>query len=105
MNTTMKLGVAGALALGAIAAHASIAQPSSGAGDAILFANVVNAAGTAVVASYAGATGVSINTLAAGLSGSNSVLVGDANLAKLFAADAAGDTIQFSVQGGQYANG
>jgi hypothetical protein len=104
MNTTIKLGVASALAFGAIAAHASIAEPSNGASDAILFAEVLNASGTAAVASYAGDTGVSVSTLVAGLAAGSSqtVLGSDANLAKLFAADAAGDTLQWSVQGGQY---
>jgi hypothetical protein len=106
MNTTIKLGVAGALALGAIAAHASIAEPSSGASDAILFAEVLNSNLTGVVASYAGDTGVSINTLVAGLSGSSTtVLQGDANLAKLFNADASGDVIEWAVEGGQYLGG
>jgi hypothetical protein len=103
MNTTIKLGVAGALAFGAIAAHASIAVPSSGSSDAILFAEVLNAAGTGVVASYAGDTGVSINALVTGsLSGQTTVLGSDSNLAKLFSADAAGDSLVWSVQGGQY---
>jgi len=98
----MKFGAAGALALAGVAAHASIALPQSGSSDAILFAEVVNAAGTAAVASYAGDTGISISTLEAG--GYNgTVLGGDANLAKLFAADtAAGDTIDFAVLGAQY---
>lgn len=102
MNTTIKLGVAGALAFGAIAAHASIASPASGSSDAILFAEVINAAGTGVVASYAGDTGVSVSSLAAGLSGSSTVLGSDANLAKLFAADASGDSLVWAVEGGQY---
>jgi hypothetical protein len=101
MNTTIKLSVAGALAFGAVAAHASIALPSSGASDAILFAEVVNATGSAV-ASYAGDTGVSVSTLIAGLSSSTVVLGSDANLAKLFAANGAGDTIEWAVEGGQY---
>ena len=104
MNTTIKLSVAGALAFGAVAAHASIALPSSGASDAILFAEVVNATGSAV-ASYAGDTGVSVSSLIAGLSGSTTVLGSDANLAKLFAANGAGDTIEWAVQGGQYSLG
>ena len=95
MNTTIKLSVAGALAFGAVAAHASIALPSSGASDAILFAEVVNATGSAV-ASYAGDTGVSVSTLIAGLSSSTVVLGSDANLAKLFAANGAGDTIEWA---------
>jgi hypothetical protein len=102
MNPVLKAGAAGALALAGVAAHASIAQPSSGSSDAILFAEVVNAAGTQAVASYAGDTGVSINTLAAG-GYSGTVLGSDSNLAKLFSADtAAGDTIEFAVLGGQY---
>ncbi|MGO9513683.1 MAG: hypothetical protein ACLP2F_08585 [Steroidobacteraceae bacterium] len=102
MNKLISAGAAGALTLGAVAAHASIAAPNSGSSDAILFAEVVNAAGTAAVASYAGDTGISINNVLAGLSGSTTVLGSDANLAKLFAADAAGDTIEFAVLGGQY---
>jgi hypothetical protein len=98
----MKFGAASALALAGVAAHASISQPATGSSDAILFAEVVNAAGTAAVASYAGDTGISIATLEAG--GYNGTVLGDdANLAKLFAADtAAGDTIDFAVLGAQY---
>lgn len=102
MSKLFSVSAAGALALGAVAAHASIAQPSSGSSDAILFAEVVNAAGTAAVASYAGDTGISINSILSGLSGSTTVLGSDSNLAKLFAADASGDTLYFAVLGGQY---
>jgi len=101
MNTTIKLSVATALAFGAVAAHASITVPSSGSSDAILFAEVLNSSGT-VVASYAGDTGVSLSTLAAGLSGTQVVLGGTANLAALFAADVGTDTLEWAVQGGQY---
>lgn len=100
MNTTIKLSIASALAFGAVAAHASIAVPSTGTSDAILFAEVLN--GTTVVASYAGDTGVSMSSLTAPLTGTNTVLGSDANLAKLFAADAAGDTLVWAVEGGQY---
>jgi hypothetical protein len=105
MNTILKVGAASALALGAVAAHAAIPQPTTGASDAILFAEVIsnlNTISSAVVASYAGDTGVSINSLVAGLNGTTNALAGDANLAKLFAANAAGDTIVWSVQGGQW---
>ena len=54
------------------------------------------------VASYAGDTGISISTILGGLSGSTTVLGSDANLAALFAADVAGDSIEFAVLGGQY---
>jgi hypothetical protein len=101
MNTIFKVSAAGALALGAVAAHASIPVPSSGASDAILFAEVLNSAGSAV-ASYAGDTGVSVSSLVAGTAGSKTVLGTDANLAKLFAADVAGDTLEWAVMGGQY---
>jgi hypothetical protein len=102
MNSAIKFGAASALALAGVAAHASISQPATDSSDAILFAEVVNAAGTAAVASYAGDTGISIATLEAG--GYNGTVLGDdANLAKLFAADtAAGDTIDFAVLGAQY---
>jgi hypothetical protein len=103
MNTTIKLGVAGALAFGAVAAHASIASPALGSSDAILFAEVINTTTSAVVASYAGDTGVSINALVSGsLTGTTTALLNDNNLAKLFAADAAGDELVWAVEGGQY---
>jgi len=101
MNSAMKFGAASALALAGVAAHASISQPATGSSDAILFAEVVNAAGTAAVASYAGDTGISISTLEAGTT-TTTVLGGDANLSKLFAADVAVDSVYFAVMGGQY---
>ena len=100
MNTVLKVSAAGALALAGAAAHASIAAPSSGSSDAILFANVLNAAGTQVVASYAGDTGVSINSILGGATGT--YLGSDPNLAKLFAADVGGDSLSFALLGGQY---
>src|SRR5579883_3474317 len=102
MNTALKLGAAGALAFAGVAAHASINPPSSGTGDALLFAEVVNAAGTAVVASYAGDTGISVNSILSASGTTNGILGSDANLAKLFAADTGGDTLYFAVLGGQY---
>jgi hypothetical protein len=99
MNTIARISVAGALALGGAAANASIAQPSTGASDLILFAEVVNSTTGAEVASYAGDTSV----LAPAYNGSLTAGVtnaGDANLAALFAADGAGDSIVYSVQGG-----
>ncbi len=101
MNKVLKIGAAGALAFGAVAAHASIAVPSGGSSDAILFAEVLNAAGTVVVASYAGDTGLSISSLL-GFTGTKTVLNTDSNLAALFAADTGTDTIQWAVLGGQY---
>jgi hypothetical protein len=106
MNTILKIGVAGALALGYASAHASITQPSTGSSDLILFAEVLNSSG-AEVASYAANTGISIVSGSATPLVSQTVLAGDANLAALFAADnvAAGDTIVWSVQGGAFVGG
>jgi len=44
MNNLIKVGVAASLAMGSIAAHASIAIPttSGNPGDAVLFADVFN---------------------------------------------------------------
>lgn len=103
MKKLFPLSVAGAMALGAVGAHASIAAPGSGSSDAVLFAEVVDSTGAAV-ASYAGDTGQSINQLLALSSTPTTILSSDANLGKLFAADntAAGDTIVWGLIGGQY---
>jgi hypothetical protein len=106
MDTFAKLavgGVTGVFALGAGAAHASIAQPSTGSSDLILFAEVVN--GQNVVASFAGDTGISVAQATAGHLSSTTVLAGNANLAALFAADGAGDTLVWGVEGGAYTGG
>jgi hypothetical protein len=103
MKKLFPVSVAGALALGAVGAHASIAAPSSGTSDAVLFAEVLGASGSAV-ASYAGDTGQTISQLLSLSSTPNTVLSSDANLTKLFAADntAAGDKIVWGLIGGQY---
>lgn len=105
MNTTIKLSISGALAFGAAAAHASIASPASGSSDAILFAEVLNAAGTLAVASYAGDTGVSLNSLIGGTNVTQTVLGSDPNLTKLFQADTGSDILEWAVEGGQYTGG
>jgi hypothetical protein len=105
MKDLISVSVASVLALGAAGAHASIALPSSGSSDAVLFAEVIsnfNAAGSSVVASYAGDTGVGVNALLAGLSSTPTTYLGsDQNLKNLFAADGAGDTVVFGVLGAQ----
>lgn len=102
MNTILKLTVGGALAVGAVSANAAVGSPTSGASDAVLFAEVLN--GSNVVASYAGDTGISITSLANGTYTGTSALQGDSNLSALFAADAAGDTLYWAVEGGQFQN-
>jgi hypothetical protein len=106
MKKVLKIGAAGAFAFAGVAAHASISQPSTGSSDAILFAEVVNAAGTKAVASFAGDTGVSISTLEGG-GGQGTYLGGNSNLAALFAADTTANcggtcNVYFAVLGGQY---
>src|SRR5580692_9121751 len=100
MGTIVKLTVGGALALGAVSANAAIGTPSSGSSDAILFAEVLN--GSTVVASYAGDTGVSLSSLIGGTNTTSTVLSGDSNLSALFAANGAGDTLYWAIEGGQY---
>jgi len=100
MNTIVKLSVASALAMGAITAHASISQPSSGSSDLILFAEVLNSA-NGVVASYAGDTGVATPSASGGVT-TQLTNSSDSALSALFAADASGDTIVYAVQGGYY---
>jgi hypothetical protein len=98
MNLTLKVAIASALSLGAAAANASIALNSTGSSDVILFAEIVNSSNQAV-ASYAADTGVSV---ADAYAGTSHTFAADANLNAFFAADAAGDTILWGVEGGQY---
>jgi hypothetical protein len=98
MNTTIKLGIASALSLGALGAHAQVAGNGTGASTVILFAEVVNTAGAAV-ASYAENTGVSVTSAYGGVT---TFVAADANFSALLAADASGDTLFWGVEGGQY---
>jgi hypothetical protein len=99
MNTIVKLGVASAMAFGAVAAHASISLPSSGSSDLLLFAEVVN--GSSVIASYGGDTGVAMPAWNGTLT-TQTTNTSDAALSALFAADntVAGDSIIYAVMGG-----
>jgi len=101
MNIALKAGAASALTLAGMAAHASIASLTSGSSDAILFAEVINAAGTAAVASYAGDTGISLSKLESGTY-TGTVLATDPNFQAFYAADTAGDTVDFGILGGAY---
>ncbi|MGA2776374.1 MAG: VPLPA-CTERM sorting domain-containing protein [Steroidobacteraceae bacterium] len=94
MNNLVKLGIAGGLALGSLAAQAGITVgTSSTPGNAILFADIFN--GTTLVKAYAGDTGFSLTALAGGATGSFE----DANLTSFLAADAPGDTVDWLVVG------
>lgn len=99
MNTTIKLAVASALSLGAVAAHADIAANNTGSSTMIGFAEVITSSG-ATVASFAVNLGVSVS---AAYSGTTTAALGNgASLSALFAADVPGDTIVWGVEGGQY---
>ena len=98
MNTTIKLGIASALSLGAFGAHAQVAGNGTGASTVILFAEVVSSTGAAV-ASYAENTGVSVTSAYNGLT---KFIGADANFSALLAADVTGDTLFWGVEGGQY---
>lgn len=94
MNNLVKLGIAGGLALGSLAAQAGITVgTSSTPGNAVLFADIFN--GTTLVKAYAGDTGFSLTALAGGATGSFE----DANLTSFLAADAPGDTVDWLVVG------
>lgn len=102
MNTTIKLGIAAALSLGGMAAHADITLPSTDASTVIVFAEVLDGSGN-VLASYAANTGVSVT---AAFNGVNTTYAGDSNLTALFAADSSSsDTLVWAVLGGQYTGG
>jgi len=96
MNNLIKLGVAGSLALGSLAAQASITVPttSGNPGNAVLFADIFN--GTTLVAAYAGDTGVSLNSLAAGTKPST---FDDSNLQSFLSQATAGTTVDWLVVG------
>jgi hypothetical protein len=117
MNTIVKLSVAGALALGYATAHAQIAQPASGSSDVILFAEIINTTTGNVVASYARDTGISINSILTTLQPQGTAVpstgftsltlptvnvTADANMSSFLALDAAGDSVEWAVQAGQY---
>jgi len=121
MNKILKLSVAGALAVGYATAHAQIGQPSSGSSDLVLFAEIINSSGS-VVASYAGDTGISVNQVlptsslqASGATtpagGFTNISLGTVNvpanstLKTFLGQDAGGDSVEWSVQAGQYSGG
>jgi len=97
MNNLIKVGVAASLAMGSIAAHASIAIPttSGNPGDAVLFADVFN--GTTLVKTYAGDTGLTVASLESGTIPSTTFL--DANLSTFLASATAGTTVDWLLVG------
>ena len=99
MNTLGKLGVAAALTMSYVSAHAAFVGPTSTSpGDVFLFAEVLSSTGS-VLGSYAGDTGT---TVANGITSINSISASsDANLKSLLTLGASsGNTIEWAVQGG-----
>jgi hypothetical protein len=96
MNNLIKLGVAGGLALGSLAANASISVGSTSGtyGDAVLFADIYN--GTTLVSAYVGDTGATVNSLAGGTAPTT---YDPANLQTFLSNYSSGDTIYWSVEG------
>jgi hypothetical protein len=103
MNTLAKIGVASALAMGYVSAHAGAVVPtSSNPGDVFLFADVIS--GGSVIGAFAADTTVTVNG-ATGVTGSltngQSLYGSTTNLASLIALGSqAGNTIQWAVMGG-----
>jgi hypothetical protein len=97
MKNLVKAGVGAALALGAVAAHASITVPTSSSttDTAVLFADVFN--GTTLVKAYVGDTNISVATLAGGTQPSTFL---DSNLQTLLTTYAtAGTTVYWALEG------
>ena len=107
MNPILKASIAAAMTLGAVSAHAAFAVPTtSNPGDLILFADVVNSAGT-VVGSYAGDTGVTVLGTQAAISANQTASMNDGtgNLASLLALDTGTNKLVWSIQGGGQLSG
>jgi hypothetical protein len=104
MNTLAKIGVAGALAMGYVSAHAGAVVPSSSnPGDVFLFADVINASGS-VISAFGADTTISVNN-ATGVTGNltnGQTLYGaSTNLASLISLGSqAGNTVSWTVMGG-----
>jgi hypothetical protein len=104
MNTLAKIGVASALALGYVSAHAGAVVPSSSnPGDVFLFADVINSSG-AVISAFGADTTVTVNG-ATGVTGNltnGQTLYGaSTNLASLITLGTTGtNKLQWAVMGG-----
>lgn len=99
MKRLVKLGVAGALALGgSMAAHATVPVPTSSGntGDVILWADVFN--GTTLVQAYVGDTGITVNSAGGGTLPTGTFT--NANLQALLAQVTGSNTIFWVLEGG-----
>ena len=104
MNTLAKVGVASALAMGYVSAHAGAVVPtSSNPGNVYLFADVINSSGS-VISAFGADTTISVNG-ATGVSGNltngQTMYGSTTNLASLIALGSqTGNTVQWTVMGG-----
>jgi hypothetical protein len=99
MKSLVKLGVAGALALGgSMAAHATIPVPSSSGtlADVVLWADVFN--GTTLVQAYVGDTGITVSSAGGGTLPSGTFT--NSNLNALLAQVTGSNTIYWVLEGG-----
>ena len=104
MNTLAKIGVASALAMGYVSAHAGAVVPtSSNPGDVFLFADVISSGGS-VIGAFAADTTVTVNNstgVTGNLTNGQSLYGSTTNLATLISLGSqAGNTIQWAVMGG-----
>jgi hypothetical protein len=99
MNNFIKVGVAGALALGYVSAHAGAVIPSSSnTGDVFLFADVIQ--GGSVTAAFAADTTVKVDNVTGGTA-FGTLYATDGNLSTLLSdAQASGASLQWAVVGG-----
>jgi hypothetical protein len=104
MNTLVKVGVASALALGYVSAHAGAVIPSSSSpGDVFLFADVVNSSGS-VISAFAADTTITVNNttgVTGTLTNGQTLYAATANLTSLIAlSQQTGNKLQWAVIGG-----
>lgn len=104
MNTFIKVGAAGVLALSYASAHAGIigSKSSSTPGDLLLFADVVSSTGT-VLGYYVGDTSVSVGGATPTSNLSSGSLISsstDTKLSALLALDTGTNTLEWGVLGG-----
>jgi hypothetical protein len=104
MNTLAKIGVASALAMGYVSAHAGAVVPtSSNPGNVFLFADVINSSGS-IISAFGADTTISVNN-ATGVTGSltnGQTLYGaTTNLTSLLSLGAqTGNKVEWTVMGG-----
>jgi hypothetical protein len=112
MNLIVKSAVAGALAMGATSAFA-IGIPSSNSSDVILYVDAITASGSSAGV-YALDTGISLSSLMPGpyvtgaanstvFSAPNKTITASSTLTS-FLSSHSGDTIEWTLEGGQYNN-